>query len=402
METLVVAPGTAPTSARMASASLPRLLDLQILRALAASLVVLDHIFLSLNAVGIPDQQFLNPASLMGHFGVTAFFVLSGLIMVRQSTDLFGVPHSPVRFLYRRITRIVPMYWIATLVWLLIGGAGHPQHRLLQVFNSLFFIPNSLAADGRLDPLLQSGWTLNYEMGFYVLFALALFLPRRTGIVAILITLQGLIALGHSYTSPQSPATLLSFYTSPIVIYFAYGVLVGLLETEFRPIARITFPISPAFLLVLPAVAMLGFPGLFASAPLWDLLGFYAFIVVILCSIANQPSPGRLTQAFARLGDASYCTYLFHLLLVGAVALLVGGHLHSSHVSPALLIVIALATVVLANLFGLLIHHFIELRIINFFRSQTRVPVTRAAENPAPNHNSLNNSFAAQLELKQE
>ena len=147
------------------------------------------------------------------------------------------------------------------------------------------------------------------------------------------------------------------------------GVLVGLLEAEVKPIPRITFPISPAYLLVLPPVTMIALPGLFASAHIWNLLGYYALIVVALCSIARQPSPGRLTQGLTRLGDASYCTYLFHLIITSAVARIFGRLIHSSAVSPALLILIALTAVVFAHLLGLAIHSLVELRIIKFFRN---------------------------------
>lgn len=108
-----------------------KLLDLQILRALAASLVVADHVVGAVSGVGVPADIFRQPGHLMGHLGVITFFVLSGLIMVRQSSALFAVPGGALRFAYRRI---VPMYWIATV---LLGDASYSTY----LFHLFCYLP---------------------------------------------------------------------------------------------------------------------------------------------------------------------------------------------------------------------------------------------------------------------
>ena len=153
-----------------------KLLDLQILRALAASLVVADHVVGAVTGVGVASDLFHQPGHLIGHLGVITFFVLSGLIMVRQSSSLFGVPGGAFRFAYRRIVRIVPMYWIATVAWAATTRLGPHPATAKQLLLSLCFIPNFFSPLERLEPVLAQGWTLNYEMAFYFLFFLALFL----------------------------------------------------------------------------------------------------------------------------------------------------------------------------------------------------------------------------------
>ncbi|TGT35352.1 acyltransferase, partial [Mesorhizobium sp. M4B.F.Ca.ET.169.01.1.1] len=111
-----------------------------------------------------------------GWVGVQVFFVISGFIMWVTTA---GRPANPWRFMSRRITRIVPFYWIVTL----LTAAGillKPQFfygHFLSVANfavSLFFLP--VLQDDALHPIVIQGWTLCYEMMFYLVFTLVLFL----------------------------------------------------------------------------------------------------------------------------------------------------------------------------------------------------------------------------------
>lgn len=87
---------------------------IQVLRAIAASLVILDHALGSLiNYGGVADGY----APLFRHFGgagVAVFFVISGFIMMHMSYDDIGSPQAARTFIRRRIIRIVPAYWLAT------------------------------------------------------------------------------------------------------------------------------------------------------------------------------------------------------------------------------------------------------------------------------------------------
>jgi exopolysaccharide production protein ExoZ len=244
-----------------------KLIQLQILRALAASLVVIDHSLVVLRDSGFDCARFLPAGFLLGHSGVAAFFVLSGLIMVRQSAALFGERSGPLRFAYRRITRIVPLYWLVTLVFaatLWRNEAPHPHRQLLF---SLFFIPNYFAGFTRLFPVFQLGWTLNYEMFFYLLFFLALYQPRRRGISLLLAVLAGLVLLGwlHPFPDVAAPIAILGFYTNPFLLLFGCGVLIGYVELSATRLPRLPLPFSPALLLLLPVPVLLLFPSRFAG-----------------------------------------------------------------------------------------------------------------------------------------
>ena len=153
---------------------------LQVLRAVAALGVVFHHLPIFLEGkLGLTGVV---PPLLLGAAGVDLFFVISGFIMVYSSEPLFGRPHAPRVFLLRRLSRIVPLYWAATsflLGYLLLVGVAFVRVNLPWdvILTSYAFIPFP-RRDGLMMPVLNVGWTLNYEMFFYLVFAAAILLPR--------------------------------------------------------------------------------------------------------------------------------------------------------------------------------------------------------------------------------
>jgi exopolysaccharide production protein ExoZ len=146
---------------------------LQVLRALAALMVVADH---AVSYVATKQEVALslkNLAWFLGIFGVDIFFVISGFIMIYTSRDLFGTRLGFAKFAYRRIVRIVPLYWLAT-----ITAAGlllrHQFPSNFEIATSLAFVPAVTHPGEALRPILWVGWTLNLEMFFYALFTVSL------------------------------------------------------------------------------------------------------------------------------------------------------------------------------------------------------------------------------------
>ncbi|SRR6266571_871351 len=92
--------------------------SIQILRAVAALLVLAGHLWATLAWLGKPDAL---PNFVAGAAGVDLFFVISGFVMVHSSEKFFGQPGGSVQFLLRRLARIVPLYWVATTAALAIA-----------------------------------------------------------------------------------------------------------------------------------------------------------------------------------------------------------------------------------------------------------------------------------------
>ena len=194
--------------------------SLQALRAVAAWLVVADHALLE-----ITNNQSANSVThvawALGSTGVSVFFVISGFIMVHICWENFGGWAAAKNFLRRRVTRIVPLYWLATVAALAFHriSATHGAHDgWPELFHSLSFVPY-YGAEGSWSPILPQGWTLSYEMMFYGVFALGLSFPRQIGLPAVGVILGVYIIIG-----PLLQNETLAYLASPIVLWFVLGM----------------------------------------------------------------------------------------------------------------------------------------------------------------------------------
>jgi exopolysaccharide production protein ExoZ len=276
-------------------------LSIQALRAFAAYAVVLFHFHLA----------------PVGFAGVDLFFVISGFIMGQV-----GVRESPSTFLSRRVIRIVPLYWAITLVYCAVafvpGIFDRFNFNSIELLKSLLFVPY-LDASGHVYPLVIPGWTLNYEMFFYLIFTLSLFArgPRLVALLAIAL-LFGVGVIGH-FGDP-----VLATYTSPMLLEFAAGLTLSL----WNPLRRVWAGWAALALGVAGFVAvwLLGDLGIVGSMGLdrVSVLGAPAYLVVAgaLCLERLRAWP---QLRFARtLGDASYSLYLTHPIVVSAVSKVAG------------------------------------------------------------------------------
>ena len=255
--------------------------------------------------------------------GVDIFFVISGFIIVHAAGPLYGRPGARGRFLAHRIARLVPLYWLVTGLYLALGlampallsGEGGPPDAARTLASFLFW--PMARPDGAVLPLYGLGWTLNYEMAFYALFALGLGFSRR-GAVAWLVGALALVVLAGQLT--PAPPVPLAFWSDPIVLEFAFGAGLGLLRAEG---VRLHAPSRAA----LAAAGLFGLalaPSEPALRPLaWGLPAAFLVAAAVLGRDRPESVPGggaaRLLGAAERLGDASYALYLLHPFVLRAV-----------------------------------------------------------------------------------
>ncbi|RCS25656.1 acyltransferase [Phyllobacterium salinisoli] len=295
-----------------------QLRSIQVLRAIAALAVVFFH---------------LSPSSwTLGAAGVDLFFVISGFIM-----GTVGLRDSPGSFMSKRIVRIVPLYWAVTFamcaVSLVPGLFSNFTFDMPRLFTSLFFIPFE-DPQGKIWPLIVVGWTLNYEMFFYVLFALGLWLRRP--IVAPVVAISGLVAAGWIFQPEQ---TIPHFYTNALLLEFAFGLL----------LSRAVFFKNAALGSALAVAGFIGILslGLGSDTPDWRIIYWGLPAVAIVAGfVAIERAgmfPGQaLLRPLERLGDASYSLYLTHGIVLGIISKFVG-HGSVSSILIALTACIAVA-----------------------------------------------------------
>jgi exopolysaccharide production protein ExoZ len=344
----------------------PRFLHLQALRAVAASLVVVDHAVNNAIERGVVSATWQPLTYQVGGFGVLIFFVTSGVIMYITAGGDFGSAQGAASFARRRVIRVLPLYWIATLV---IAALHVRSTSPLALVKSLLFIPYAEPGAVEMRPVLGVGWTLNYEMFFYLVFAIGLLFPKRIGLTFIGTVLVGLPVAGVllDLHSPGQPSTVLGFYTGTIILYFGIGIVLGWLALRFD-LGRRSLPVNPiavAGVVVVAGLAVWQTAGMGAWNDLASDAVKAVFITAsVLVCLTKAAETGVASRVFQHAGDASYSTYLFHLLVVAVVAAawrFVGP-------SPATVVPFVLGAVLAANLAAMVIYRYLEKPMLRLLR----------------------------------
>ena len=289
--------------------------SVQILRAIAAWTVVYHHY---IQVYGVNFTQAIGRGfSRYGSFGVDVFFLISGFIMFQSVRNR---PQTAIHFLFRRITRIVPNYWFFTTVVLVCclaapnTFASWIPFTLESLVKSLLFIPHQNPSGIGANPLLTVGWTLNYEMFFYVLFAICMLIPRKCTPFAAIVLLVSLRPLQQAF--PRLLLFLGPFGTLLSGCYlqeFGFGICIGVVHAWCSPNGQLSRLAGVA--VGLCSVAFLfagGRRDLAAAGILWG----------TLCFDAN--SRQTITKFARHLGNTSYSTYLCHAIVLSAALGLTG------------------------------------------------------------------------------
>jgi len=258
-------------------------------------------------------------ATEAGNAGVDLFFVISGFIMVFTTGRK---PQGPLAFLGSRLRRIAPLYWSMTLAVFaiarflpaLIQNTPSDLHRLIE---SLLFIP-AMRPDGTMRPVVFVGWTLNFEMAFYVLFAVGLLAPRRWVGVLLTVAALALAVLWGWAVKPASP--VLGFYTTPMVLEFGLGMLLGLVWPRLKPPEALVWPLAAAAATAF--ALMLAGPWLWPGVDRLFAFGLPATVIVAAGLALERRGWAARWPWLQALGAASYAIYLSHFFVTQAVILL--------------------------------------------------------------------------------
>lgn len=291
-------------------------LSIQYLRGLAALFVVLYHLGEPLTRMGWLDgRQGRWPLGLSA--GVDIFFVISGFVMWLTTR---ARPVGPVAFWRRRIVRIVPLYWLVTTLMLALLLTVPSAFRtsvfdLRHVVGSYLFVPMRNPGKAEMEPLVFAGWTLNYEMFFYVLFGLLLPVRPMLRLAATAGVLVVLVAGGRLIEPPR--LSLGGFYTSSIMLEFAYGMVIA--ECVHRRPGRL-FGRLIGWLLVVAGLLVMLLPPEFKPVP-WGLRYGLPAAVIVAGAVTIERDGGLPEWRWLRLlGDASYSIYLTQLISMAAFA----------------------------------------------------------------------------------
>lgn len=297
-----------------------RLESVQILRGVAALLVVLVHAAQRQDRLGTP-AEFLSGFAYLGSIGVDLFFIISGFVMALSMQNYSGTTGA-LRFLQQRAFRIVPIFWIWSLVFGFVFVLQDSPIKLMSILNTFTFIP--LFDLGIYDmPVLAVGWTLAFETSFYVIVALAVAckIPPWSLIPV-------LIVLAITPVLDQSASVAIRFFFNSIMLEFALGILAynlwskGWLRNSVVVAGAIGGAAVIYFLLPDKDDALHLAQPLFNNSLswvrtlVWGVPCFFFFLAVLKW----RPHDNLGTRTLRLLGDASYSIYLTHLILIYGIS----------------------------------------------------------------------------------
>ena len=289
--------------------------SLQACRGVAALLVVLYHLGI---AVAAPQYfgiaGFAYPLSF-GHIGVDFFFVLSGFIITYVHWQDISRPDALPRYLQRRFVRIYPIYWIIFLAVLLLAlvmpatRAAVP-HELGFILKGLGLIPEDWRRHAS-PPVIVVSWSLEYEVVFYLVFALAIV---NRWLLAIPLAL-----LAYAYISCAGGCEFpRSFFTNAIALLFVMGAMVAVCERRGLAVrSPLALAGAGTFIFLSLGVAEVLAPSFRSTVSEHIALGLASCLTIAgLLSWEKAQAHKVSLGALVLLGDASYVLYLLHYPLI--------------------------------------------------------------------------------------
>ena len=300
-----------------------RLDSIQALRGIAVLLVLIFHIAgqqsAALGANPLHDGWVRSGPWNQGYAGVDLFFVISGFIMVYVTRNMESGLSSVGSFLYKRAARIYPLWWVFAGIMGLYYFAAHgmwgaPELKGLTPPAIGYFVKSLLLIPQDNLPVLGLGWSLIYEMQFYLIFAVFLcaprrFLPAALGLWAV-INIAGYAAGG----TDMGPIGEVVF--SPLSLEFIAGAAVGFLVLRRVDIAPKAVLIFGCVSTVLCVMAYTDKSNTLTS---WGRVAVYTLpFAAMVYGAVTLEQKGQLSpsQWLVAIGNWSYSLYLSHYLVL--------------------------------------------------------------------------------------
>ena len=298
---------------------------IELLRFIAALSVVFVHI----------------PFIGIGDFGVDIFFIISGFVMMLSTQIKYD------KFFLKRLIRICPTYYLFTFgVFLIAIFSPHLLNNttadLTHLLKSLLFIP--FDKNNGHYPILFLGWTLNYEMYFYFLFAICLKISHQyRGI------LTTLLIFAIWYVASNYNNFILNVYSNLIVFEFVLGILlyIILIERSFKQ--------SAIILITIVLVHLISTKGIDHRFYYYGLPS--VILIYIILKVFRKIS---LHKSIITLGGSSYALYLTHPYIIQ----LFDKTTHWFYGSAIEKISALIISLILTNIFAIITFRFIETPLI--------------------------------------
>jgi len=291
-----------------------QLRSIQMLRGVAALFVVFFHFTIPIH---LDKNTIVGSMLSNGWSGVDMFFVISGFIAAYTvRTEDSGAKEAANYFL-KRLIRIVPLYY---LVILLSMGSSHET--FIESLKSMVFVPIGGEGADSYGPLyggsrVAQGWTLNYEIFFYIVVALSFFVGRLKW-VFINITMFSLILIpllllptpdNYGISGFRFSIPYISMITNPVILEFLLGLLVFYTHKKMDNKINVTWVIVITYSIVF-FVLNLQSPFFYSSRlTMWGIPS--ALLVVSLLKLEKCDKLPSIKWLMIS-GNLSFSIYLLH------------------------------------------------------------------------------------------
>ena len=206
-------------------------------------------------------------------------------------------------------------------------------------------------------PLVIYGWTLNYEMFFYLIFSLAILINKKYLIQTFLIIFF-LIYFMNLYLDNF----ISNVYSNPIVFEFVFGVIVFIIYKNTKQFNYFSFR-----QILISIILLLSVTYLCIEFNEFRLLhyGIPSVIILLIFLFLNK---FKFPKIFVLLGDSSYCLYLLHPYIFQFSKKI----LSVFDISSAILNISILFNVILCIIISIYLHKYFELPIQKFLKRYFR------------------------------
>lgn len=261
---------------------------IQIIRFLGAFCIILYHS----NLVGEH-----------GYFGVEIFSIISGYIIVYSTRE----KEDKIHFLFKRLIRILPLYWIMTLFTYIIicvypGLSIMSEAKPEYLIKSMLFFPFQ-NSKGYNVPILGVGWTLNYEVFFYLIFFVAICINHSYRGIITCVAIVCLIAIGKAWGG------YLKYYTNSFLLEFAFGILAFYIVKYLQKWVRGNYSRIVCLILAIVSLVWMFFDlTRYSALPRCVRIGIPA--LVFFCAVLLWGKTMQFNKFFLECGNMSFSIYL--------------------------------------------------------------------------------------------
>ncbi len=324
--------------------------NIQALRGVAALLVLATHISGGESDYGGTEKllpEFLN----MGATGVDLFFLISGFIMVYVTHDAGPLKTGKLKweskikrsaeFLFRRVTRIYPLYWLVTIAMILLYAGKsfffNDKEIITNYFSSFLLLPDEKY------PIVPVGWTLVYEMYFYIVFSFFLLFHRKK--LPVLLALWGGVVIIGTTTGLRGVGPWTNIIFSPLTFEFLLGGFIALLSlNNIHRYSLVGIFISTFILFLLLVLFSTSlYPKAVVDHTIRAMIFTLPYGLLLYAVVGIEWGYSRIAPDWLiKIGDASYSLYLTHVPLILIIGTLISRGKITGFLDNILLIVACL------------------------------------------------------------